>query len=205
MIDLAFALFLATIGLGAGRWILDRLGQAPEHPLDAAALSLPLGLGVLALGVLGLGELGWLNRVGLAVLLAFVTALGVVPALRALRELTVLVRCRYKSDRRGFWLDWIIAGFLGLAILGTALVATGPVTDGDALCYHLQVPKTFLMAGAVGFDPDLHETVYPLVTELVYAVALAFRGPVACRWLQWFLGLALAANVTAMARPSLGR
>ena len=85
------------------------------------------------------------------------------------------------------------------------MVATGPVTDGDALCYHLQVPKVFLMPGAAGFDPDLHETVYPLVTEMLYAVALEFRGPVACRWIQWFLGLALAANVTAMARPSLGR
>ena len=65
------------------------------------------------------------------------------------------------------------------------------MTDGDALCYHLQVPKVFLMRGAVGFEPDLHETVYPLVTEMLYAVALEFRGPVACRWIQWFLGLVL--------------
>ena len=99
----------------------------------------------------------------------------------------------------------IVAVALGLALLGTAMVATGPVTDGDALCYHLQVPKVFLMGDAAGFDPDLHETVYPLVTELIYAVALEFRGPVACRWIQWFLGLALAANVAAMARPGLGR
>src|SRR5205814_8450373 len=35
--------------------------------------------------------------------------------------------------------------------------------------------------------------------------ALEFRGPVACRWIQWVLGLAFAANVTALARPSLGR
>ena len=78
------------------------------------------------------------------------------------------------------------------------------MTDGDALCYHLQVPKVFLMRGSVGFLPDLHETVYPLVTELLYALALEFRGPVACRGIQWFLGLALAANVIALARPSLG-
>src|SRR4051794_21755011 len=58
MIDLAFAAFLALIGMGAGLRILHRLGQVPEHPLDAAALSLPMGLGLLALGVLGLGELG---------------------------------------------------------------------------------------------------------------------------------------------------
>ena len=94
---------------------------------------------------------------------------------------------------------------LGSALLGTGLVAIGPVTDGDALCYHLQVPKEFLMHGSVGFDPDLHETVYPLVTELIYLPALEFRGPGACRWIQWVLGLVLFANVTALARPSLGR
>ena len=85
------------------------------------------------------------------------------------------------------------------------MAALAPVTDGDALCYHLQVPKVFLIRQAVGFEPDLHETVYPLVTELLYAIALEFRGPVACRWLQWVLGLVFAANVTALARPSLGR
>ena len=90
-------------------------------------------------------------------------------------------------------------------LVGTALTALTPVTDGDALCYHLQVPKVFLMHGAVGFEPDLHETVYPLVTEMLYAVALEFRGPVACRGIQWVLGLVFAANVTALARPSLGR
>ena len=78
------------------------------------------------------------------------------------------------------------------------------MTDGDALCYHLQVPKVFLMRGSVGFLPDLHETVYPLVTELLYALALEFRGPVACRGIQWFLGLVFAANVIALARPVLG-
>ena len=206
MIDLAFAAFLATIGMGAGRRILDRLGQAPEHPLDAAALSMPLGVGLMALGVLGLGELGWLNRIGLAVLLAVMMELGVVPALRMLREWWCLAPWGGDDpDRRGSMPGRIMAGFAAIALLGTAMVATGPVTDGDALCYHLQVPKVFLMSGAAGFDPDLHETVYPLVTEMLYAVALEFRGPVACRWIQWFLGLALAANVTALARPSLGR
>ena len=90
-------------------------------------------------------------------------------------------------------------------LVGTALTALTPVTDGDALCYHLQVPKVFLMKGSVGFSPDLHETVYPLVTEMLYAVALEFRGPVACRGIQWVLGLVFAANVTALARPTLGR
>ena len=93
---------------------------------------------------------------------------------------------------------------LAATFLGTLLTALAPVTDGDALCYHLQVPKVFLAQGAVSFQPDLHETVYPLITELLFAVALAFRGPVVCRLISWVLGLAFAASVTALARPSLG-
>jgi hypothetical protein len=80
-----------------------------------------------------------------------------------------------------------------------------PVTDGDALCYHLQVPKLYLEKGAAVYEPDLHETVYPLGVEMLFAVALAFRGPVACRLVSWLLGVVLALSVTALARPWLGR
>ncbi len=66
------------------------------------------------------------------------------------------------------------------------------------------MPKVFLASGALGFDPDLHETVYPLLTELLYAIALALRGPVACRLVQWLLGVVFAMNVAALARPVLG-
>jgi hypothetical protein len=204
MIDLIFAAFLALISLGAGKRLLDRFGQAPEHPLDAMALALPLGMGLMALGTLSLGELGWLNRLGLSVLLAVWMEMGLCPAFRLLRELRRRIRAR-DEDRDRSAAGRVLAFCLGSTLLGTALVAIGPVTDGDALCYHLQVPKEFLMHQAVGFDPDLHETVYPLVTELIYLPALEFRGPVACRWIQWMLGLVLFANVTALARPSLGR
>src|SRR5262249_22108290 len=149
-----------------------------------------------------LGELGWLNRFGLALWLAVLMELGIVPAYRLLRALGSRIETG-RPDRSAT--DRFLALCLGVAWLGTAMVAIGPVTDGDGLCYHLQVPKAFLMRDPVGFDPDLHETIYPLLTELLYAPALEFRGPVACRWLAWAMGLSLAANVTALARPSLGR
>ena len=60
-------------------------------------------------------------------------------------------------------------------------------------------------AGAVGFEPDLHETVYPLVAEMLYAVALAFRGPVACRLVSGCSAWSSPLNVAALARPALGR
>ena len=204
MLDLGLALFLALVAAGIGKRLLNWIGELPDHPLDALALATPLGLGLLALGCLLLGQAGWLNLVGLAVLLGVVTELGLLAGFRLLRE---LARHSLKRPEKGLTtvVDRLLLVFLVLTLGATALAALAPVTDGDALCYHLQVPKVFLVRQAVYFDPDLHETVYPLVTELLYAIGLEFRGPVACRCLQWVLGLVFAAGVAALARPSLGR
>ena len=161
-------------------------------------------MGLTALATLALGELGWLNFVGLSVLLAVLVELGIIAVVQPVPRDAGLVQTRVRTRSRTS-LSLFFAFCLGLVLAGTAMTALTPVTDGDALCYHLQVPKVFLMHGSVGFMPDLHETVYPLVTEMLYAVALEFRGPVACRGIQWVLGLVFAANVTALARPSLGR
>jgi hypothetical protein len=208
------------------------MGQVPDHPVDALAVQLPLGFGVLALATLGLGELGVLNRIGLSILLVCALAIGLVGDLR--RPLLERIgNSPYGRWRRGValayqaiavespalapdrllrgasWIERVPALSLGcclvLLLLGTSVSAQVPVTDGDALCYHLQVPKEFLRLGAVAFLPDLHETVYPLVTEMLYLIAQAFGGPVACRWIEWILGLLFAASTVALARPVLGR
>jgi hypothetical protein len=202
MIDFGFAAVLALITLGVGKRLLDWLGQTPEHPLDAVALALPLGYGAAALAVLALGEMGCLSVLGLTIVLAVFTELGILSSIRLIRSLLAHERDSLKNSRfERFSIG--IALCTAVALLATGAAAIAPVTDGDALCYHLQVPKAFLMRGSVCYLPDLHETVYPLVTELLYAIALEFRGPVACRGIQWFLGLALAANVIALARPTL--
>jgi hypothetical protein len=197
MLDLAFVLLLILWAAGVGLRVLARLAPVPEHPADAMALAVPLGLGALALAALGLAELGALNPAGLAAVLAVGAGLG---GRRGLDAAARLVGRPEPAGLAGGAFDLALAA----TIVGTLLTALAPVTDGDALCYHLQVPKVFLARGAALFEPDLHETVYPLVTEMLYAVALAFRGPVACRLIQWALGLAFAANVTALARPVLG-
>jgi hypothetical protein len=229
MIDLVCAGFIAFVAMGVGGRILNRLGQVPDRPLDALALELPIGFGFIALATLALGELGVLNRAGLALVLAIGLEIGLVALLGRIRGVLAsatraLHQClafaarflRSAPQSRPTATSWLrlavaqlpsiaIASCLGLLILGTTLSAQAPVTDGDALCYHLQVPKVFLIRGSVGFLPDLHETVYPLVTEMLYLIGLGFRGPIACRWIQWVLGLVFAANVVALARPSLGR
>jgi hypothetical protein len=206
MFDLAVALFLGIVAAGIGERLLGRVGELPEHPLDALGMSAALGLGLLALACLAIGEAGKFNLAGLTVLMAVATEVGLLAGLRLLRALcqawfkSTEVRARGRSV-----IDMIMFGLLALTLAATALAAMAPVTDGDALCYHLQVPKVFLVREAVFFDADLHETIYPLLTEMLYGLVLEFRGPVACRCVQWLLGLVFALSVTALARPSLGR
>ena len=197
MLDLAFVLFLAIWSIGVGLRLLDWLDSRPAHPADAIGLAIPLGLGVLALTAFGLGMCGMLTRPGLAAVLTIGVGFGGRTGFEAARQ---WVRTIFAVAARPTPIDIVFA----VGLLGTLLTALAPVTDGDALCYHLQVPKVFLMRGGLTFAPDLHETIYPLLTEMLYAVGLAFRGPVACRLIQWILGLSFALNVTALARPVLG-
>jgi hypothetical protein len=206
MLDLAFILLLTFCSAGAGLRLLRALGQTPDHPADALALGVPLGLGALALTALGLGEIGLLTVPALAGILAIGAALGGSDTLFAIQQCFMpRAGAPWPDDDPPSLLDHAFTAAAAVAVLGTLLTALAPVTDGDALCYHLEVPKRFLVAHKVFFDPDLHETIYPCVTELLYAVALAFRGPVACRLVHWALGLVFATNVTALARPILGR
>lgn len=176
----------------------------PVPLVDQLALAVPVGLGILSFGMLGLGEIGLLDR-------RHIGAFMVVAMIVGSRELAKLARSfrRFLNDpserERPSRLDFWIRSLFAMIVSGTFLTALGPVTDGDALCYHLQVPKVFLAQKSVGFEPALHETVYPLVTEMLYAAGLALQGPVAYRLVQWTFGLLLAATVTALARPVLGR
>ena len=199
MNDLFFLALLAAWSAGVGLFALRLFGMKSLATSDALGLAIPLGLGSLALACLGLGEVGQLNPRAIAAILDVGAVLGAFEAFRVTRQ-----RMVWESAKRRSRFGLALFAFLAWTLAGTLLTALAPVTDGDALCYHLQVPKLFLERGAVFYDPDLHETVYPLLTEMLYAVALAFRGPVACRLVQWLLGVVFALNVTALARPSLG-
>jgi hypothetical protein len=205
MIAFGFVLALVAWSAIVGLWVLNRLGSASEHRWDGLAQAIPIGLGVLALATLLLGETGLLNRAGLIAIFA----IGLIVCRRTFiapidRSPCLPRPTAHSMNRERNWFALGLGAMLAVTALGTLLTAQTPVTDGDALCYHLQVPKVFLEQHSALFDPDLHETVYPLVTEMLYAVALAFQGPVSCRLVQWLLGLVFALNVTALARPSLG-
>ena len=202
--DLGFLAVLAVVAAGLGSWVLGWLREQPDHPVDTWGLAVTLGLGMLALGTLGLASVGGLTGRGIAIFELVALGAGVWPGVRSSVAAIRALSRKADHDNVSGWMGLLVnlAWLAGLG--GTLITALLPVTDGDALCYHLQVPKVFLLAHGATFEPDLHETIYPLATEMLYAVALAARGPVACRLVEWLLGLVFALIVNALARPSLG-
>lgn len=204
VLDIAFVFGLTAWSMVLGGMVARWFRCEERGWVAQFAICAPLGMGSLSLLVLMLGMAGAINRSSLTAVFASVILLFLYDLIRRMRrtglnEFTA-AKSTPRADRRLFATDVLLA----ITLVATFASACVPVTDGDALCYHLQVPKVFLQGGRAVYDPDLHETVYPLGTEMLYAVALAFRGPVACRLIQWVLGLIFAASVTELARPSLG-
>jgi len=94
---------------------------------------------------------------------------------------------------------------LAIAVLGTMLTALAPPTAGDALAYHLELPKHFLAHESLIALPDHEQATYPLLVEMWYLWALALDGPVAAQLVAWGLGILLFFAAVALAEPILGQ
>lgn len=163
------------------------------------SLALPLGLGLMGL-LLGFSASAGVFSFGLGLILFF----GLLAFIICLTELP-----RNKRFQPGdFHLISRESISIWLLVLMIASVWPGiqvPVTDGDALCYHLEVAKRIAQSNTVSFDPDLHETAYPLLVESIQAAALKLRGPVATRAISFLFGISLAASGISLAIPLAGK
>jgi len=174
-LDAFFALGLLLTVLvaaaGTGIRVLRRL-QLKLSPLETAVFGVPLGLGIAAYGVLALGLLGGLNAPVLAgwlvVLMAF--------SWREWQRWAANFSLRTVRHR---WREWHIGQ---KAVFGAAAIIFGlsilqaltPPWNYDGLMYHLQAPKLFLQAGRIAFQPENWPANYPLTTEMLYTLGMAF-------------------------------
>lgn len=207
LLDILYLLCLYICSVLIGRGFVRALIFPPPNRVDRLALEIAVGFGMLALAIFGLGAIGGLSAWGIIAAVATLNsiALAISPRGGAARDRASLAAPVAESPiQPNTVFDVCIRLCLVVTLAATFVASFAPVTDGDALCYHLQVPKMFLQNQRLIYDADLHETAYPLLTEMHYAAALAFRGPVACRLVQWLLGVVFAMNVTALARPVLG-
>jgi 4-amino-4-deoxy-L-arabinose transferase-like glycosyltransferase len=208
LVDLFFSLSLwATVLLlagGLGLKALRRAGIRPLTPLERAAFSLPLGLGICAYGVLALGLAGWLRPgmilgwLGLLFLLAW----------REISEIWGRLP-GWMAGLAGSWQALDAGG--KLFAIGGALVfsltlfqALTPPWDYDGLMYHLEGPRLFLQAGRILLLPDNWQSNFPFTIEMLFATGLAFGSDSFARLIHLSCAAALVLATYTCGRRLLG-
>jgi len=120
--------------------------------------------------------------------------------------LIILIVTQFK-DFKTLW-DWFSALYdsvkmkegVGLKILVSIFIISSlallmgvlsPEIGGDALCYHLSIPKVFLVKGSI--QPDYYDvnSYFPILMNNLYLVGLATGGVLAAKLFHWLSGFLL--------------
>ncbi|MBL8830407.1 MAG: glycosyltransferase family 39 protein [Planctomycetaceae bacterium] len=215
LVYLAVLALIALAALGVGRPVIRALVPSDEvDEIGVVVWSTAVGL-VLCGGLwMVLGLLGGLYPALIRVLTLSAAAAGVVqlaPLWRSRRlrlmgwvtsrdDLPTDTRC--EPDPR-----WVGVGrwLLAMIAAATLISALAPPVAGDALCYHLELPKRFLLEHALVELPHDDNAVYPLLTEMWYLWGLALGGATTAQLLHWLCGGLLAGGVMLLATPIVGR
>jgi len=194
---------IALASFGLGRVILRGLAVGQEDRLSVVVWS--MGLGLIAAGslLLALGLLG----------LLYVPLIGVLSMAGCFWGLSEVFRLgpAAASDAGAPWPEpnrYLRCGILvaaAAACFGSLLGALAPPVAGDALCYHLELPKVFLAEHRIGELPYHDNATFPLLTEMWFLWGLAIDGGVCAQLVHWGLGLLLALATVVLGGPILGR
>jgi len=209
---------LAVASFGLGRPIVRGLGVGAEDRLSAAVWSIAIGAITAGMLLVGLGLLGALYVSVIGAMTMAALFLGIGEMLRgflaagdeALLKLTDGspeepdgTMPPWASPAR--WLSGSVLLLAGAACLASLFSALAPPTAGDALCYHLELPKRFLAEHRLADLPCHDNATFPLLAEMWYLWALAIEGGVCAQLVHWGLGILLALATVLLATPILGR
>ncbi|MFM7593138.1 MAG: hypothetical protein ACKO85_15225 [Isosphaeraceae bacterium] len=190
--DSIFLMTLFVMSISTGRKLFFLISDITLDVVTSFALAMPLGLGIFG------------TLVGVGATLGFFETGLIISALIGL-ICSVWSLIDFKGDLRPFIKtlmnkpSFTVVVFVFL-VFSTWLGIHSPVIDGDALCYHLEVAKRMTFQGGLNFDPDLHETAYPLIIESLQSVAIYLASPIATRSISFLFGLSLACSTILLAR-----
>lgn len=200
---------LATIGLGAicGR-VLKLRATGGERIIWEAAIGYVAA--TLMLGIAGV--FGALDRgaiIGLTLTAATAGVVRIAYCIRQRRSAQFFgndAPTHDALDRRNppVWARRFISAAALVAIGASFVSSLAPPTAGDALCYHLELPKRFLQEGRIDFRIDDENITYPLVAEMGFLWALAFDAPAVAATTQWAMGILLGCAAYLLALPYCG-
>ena len=208
-------LSLAVITLtayGLGRPVLRGLNLAEEDRLTTGVWSVVVGLvlGGTLLAVLGLVGILYRPLIGVLSIAGCCWGIGLIVRQRVSKATIGQPGLAPQSPPAPWspparWISVTLLAMASAACIGSLIGALAPPTAGDALCYHLEIPKAFLADHAIRFLPDSDNSTFPLLTEIWYAWGLALDGPVTATLIHWELGILLGLATVVLATPIVSR
>ncbi|HUY87578.1 MAG TPA: phospholipid carrier-dependent glycosyltransferase [Pirellulales bacterium] len=215
LMSLAAVATIAAAAFGLGRPLVRALGVGEDDALAVGVWSVAAGLVAGGLALVALGMVGLLSTalIGVLTLAAGFWGLGEISRAYLIREERrrlgqVSPQPAFEEPEAKRPPRWLTRGVLLLAAVAafaSLVSAAAPPTAGDALCYHLELPKRYLLERAIVHLPDHDNSTYPLMVEMWYLWALALDGSVAAQMVHWGLGLLLALATALLAEPIVGR
>jgi len=160
-------LLLAVLGFGS----LVRAIYPKKHSrVDAAALTLLGGIGVVGLVLFCVGQL-WFTRMSILLVLS----VGMWLSLRPGRRLIKNWRQWFSELRPPLVPLAIIVVIVFVTVIGGMTVLVGDMNH-DSIAYHYLGPTVWLKHGVIRAVPDEVLTYFPVVVETQYAALMALGG-----------------------------
>ena len=200
------AMTLASYGMG--RPIVRGLKLANDDRLETIVWSLALGLIAAGMGLTCMGLAGWIYKPVIGTMTLAAACWGSRCAYfdfrpRPARLATGQAGNLLPDVRRSISIG--LAAATALAAGAALIAALAPPTAGDALCYHLELPKVYLAQHALVDLPYSDNGTFPLLVEMLFLWGLALDGPVAAQLVHWGLGLLFGMGGVVLATPVLSR
>lgn len=201
---LSWWLGIAALAVGLGRAVLHRAGLGRLPATEAAAFSGAIGLAAVAYGMVVLAAAQRLSPAGAAGVLAVLAPLAAWGWTRPVSR-TGPDGAPAADDRRLPWVRGVAVFLLAALLAADFLLALTPAVGNDSLSYHLAVPRRYLENGGFTDIPGNIFASYPLLTEMLYAAALAVHGEVLAKALHFLYFLLVLASAAALAARHLPR
>ncbi len=165
-----------------------------------AAASLA-GFGILAYAVLILGLSGLLTALTLSVLLA---GLAVTSFVSLKQDISLFGKILVPRGILKNPFNLAVLFLAAAALLAGLAGVLAPETANDSLCYHVNLPKIYLQAGRIFHVPYDTNSPFPLLMEMLYTLALAFRSMSLAKFFHFSTALLTAGLIASTVRRYSG-
>ncbi len=125
---------------------------------------------------IGLGILGWLVFIAGVANAIYQPYLVVLLLLGLLGLFYLRGRVSYPKLQKVGWQGVLLLILIVVAFCFDFLEALSPPGDGDTLAYHFVIPRNFINAGQMIFEPRAIDGAVPLLVQMTYIPVLAIGG-----------------------------